>query len=151
MAARTGPVSYEVDVGNALWSRHVDQLLTAGPAEEPADRPDGRGGSVGAGGSRAVTGERDAPIDGGGGDGSHAEALLGGICSDSPGDSGGRGCQLGGNDDGSGTEAPLDDDGGGPRRSGRHHSAPRRLIEEMWFVLTCVFWLLFRVFFPLVP
>ena len=30
VAAQTGPVSYEVDVGYACWSRHTDQLLRAG-------------------------------------------------------------------------------------------------------------------------
>ena len=31
---RTGPVSYEVDVGSGLWSRHCDQVLSAA-AESP--------------------------------------------------------------------------------------------------------------------
>ncbi|XP_043229711.1 uncharacterized protein K02A2.6-like isoform X3 [Amphibalanus amphitrite] len=30
IAAKTGPVSYEVDVGDTCWSRHADQLLRAG-------------------------------------------------------------------------------------------------------------------------
>ncbi|XP_043191626.1 uncharacterized protein K02A2.6-like [Amphibalanus amphitrite] len=31
VAARTGPVSYEIAVADALWSRHVDQLISAEP------------------------------------------------------------------------------------------------------------------------
>ncbi|XP_043240294.1 uncharacterized protein K02A2.6-like isoform X1 [Amphibalanus amphitrite] len=30
IAAKTGPVSYEVDVGDTCWSRHADQLVRAG-------------------------------------------------------------------------------------------------------------------------
>ena len=33
VAAQTGPVSYEVDVGDACWSRHADQLVRAGHPE----------------------------------------------------------------------------------------------------------------------
>ncbi|XP_043224663.1 uncharacterized protein K02A2.6-like [Amphibalanus amphitrite] len=36
VVARTGPVSYEVKVGEALWSRHVDQMRAAGQGA-PAD------------------------------------------------------------------------------------------------------------------
>ncbi|XP_043213609.1 uncharacterized protein K02A2.6-like [Amphibalanus amphitrite] len=32
--AKTGPVSYEVDVGAAVWSRHADQLIHAGEKTE---------------------------------------------------------------------------------------------------------------------
>ena len=36
VVARTGPVSYEIKVGDALWSRHVDQMRAAGHGA-PAD------------------------------------------------------------------------------------------------------------------
>ena len=41
VAARTGPLSYEVDVGDACWSRHADQLLASAPARDapPAATP----------------------------------------------------------------------------------------------------------------
>ena len=45
VVARPGPVSYEVDVGHVIWSRHVDQLLAA------ADPGNSAGGDV-----RAATG-----------------------------------------------------------------------------------------------
>ena len=52
IAAKTGPVSYEVDVGNACWSRHADQLLRAGQSgqamtqEEDISEPDRPGAPV---------------------------------------------------------------------------------------------------------
>ena len=43
IAARTGPLSFEVDVGSALWSRHADQLRhaasQAGAARAAVDGP----------------------------------------------------------------------------------------------------------------
>ena len=36
--AKTGPVSYEVDVGAAVWSRHADQLLHAGEETEDEEK-----------------------------------------------------------------------------------------------------------------
>ncbi|XP_043242512.1 uncharacterized protein K02A2.6-like [Amphibalanus amphitrite] len=39
VVARPGPVSYEVDVGHVIWSRHVDQLLAA--AADPGNSPGG--------------------------------------------------------------------------------------------------------------
>ena len=37
IAAQTGPVSYEVDIGDACWSRHADQLVRASRPERLAD------------------------------------------------------------------------------------------------------------------
>ena len=58
VAARTGPVSYEVDVGDALWSRHVDQMLAAEAAGAAASGREGgdRAVSWAAGGGGAVGG-----------------------------------------------------------------------------------------------
>ena len=58
VAARTGPVSYEVDVGDALWSRHVDQLLATEAAGAAASGREGGGRAVSlpAGGGGAVGG-----------------------------------------------------------------------------------------------
>ena len=43
VVARPGPGSYEVDVGDAVWSRHADQLLAAdslpGAADDRSQRP----------------------------------------------------------------------------------------------------------------
>ncbi|XP_043242963.1 uncharacterized protein K02A2.6-like [Amphibalanus amphitrite] len=39
VVARPGPVSYEVDVGHVIWSRHVDQLLAA--AADPGNNAGG--------------------------------------------------------------------------------------------------------------
>ena len=39
---RTGPVSYEVDVGTAVWSRHADQILHAESHREDGGREDRR-------------------------------------------------------------------------------------------------------------
>ena len=41
VAARIGPVSYEIDVGDALWSRHVDQLMSVEAAEVADSGPAG--------------------------------------------------------------------------------------------------------------
>ena len=83
VAARSGPVSYEIDVGSALWSRHVDQLLAAEAAEGADSRPTSdivdrddtaglrrglpRATGVGSGGEARTTSARDnpAPVDGG--------------------------------------------------------------------------------------
>ncbi|KAF0295683.1 hypothetical protein FJT64_006790 [Amphibalanus amphitrite] len=35
ITARTGPLSFEVDVGSAIWSRHADQLRHAGAPRDP--------------------------------------------------------------------------------------------------------------------
>ncbi|KAF0300059.1 uncharacterized protein FJT64_027342 [Amphibalanus amphitrite] len=63
VAARTGPVSYEIAVADALWSRHVDQLISAEPvrtgqraAAAGTDRPAALGepGAGASGGARTA-------------------------------------------------------------------------------------------------
>ena len=45
VVARPGPVSYEVDIGDAVWSRHVDQLVAAGNSSDNSG-PSRSGGPV---------------------------------------------------------------------------------------------------------
>ena len=54
VVTRIGPVSYEVDVGDAVWSRHVDQLVAAG----------GQLNTGGNGPERAALPARPAPVSG---------------------------------------------------------------------------------------
>ncbi|XP_043227191.1 uncharacterized protein K02A2.6-like [Amphibalanus amphitrite] len=65
VVARPGPVSYEVDIGGAVWSRHADQLLAAdghpaAPGNDGSKRPPSgaspeAGGDSGGGGGSGVT------------------------------------------------------------------------------------------------
>ena len=85
VVAQSGPVSYEVDVGHAVWSRHIDQLWPAGAVtghtggSEPTERQAVTG--PGSGGTRLLAG-------GGGGE-QHRGTHSGGATPHSVSDRGG--------------------------------------------------------------
>ena len=105
VAARTGPVSYEVEVGDTLWSRHADQLLAAGAAKETGAEPTG-GETPGGGGSsgeealwsshRRLAGAATTagPESTGGGAYSGGGAVIGGAGGSGAGGSGAGGAEL---------------------------------------------------------
>ncbi|XP_043238246.1 uncharacterized protein K02A2.6-like [Amphibalanus amphitrite] len=149
VAAQTGPVSYEIDVGSALWSRHADQLLAAGPTG-----PAGTTGTEAPDGSRAANGSaadarwdrsaadarghRSAAVaEGGAGEEARHAARGGGGRPDERGEAG---AVPGTAQDGSADEPEqasgatgggARDETGGRRRSERRPVPPKRLIEEM--------------------
>lgn len=60
VVARTGPVSYRVQVGDQVWRRHTDQLLASGIS--PVDDTDSQSGGSGSKSSPVAGTNRDLPL-----------------------------------------------------------------------------------------